>query len=97
MAAITVNAPGVGATPAAASGGGDTVVAGTTAGGWQTGTVLVVIVGATPTTVTIDGVAGTSLTSQTTAYFINGGVYKGRAVPITYNQVTGVTVAAYGV
>ena len=96
MAAITVNTPGTGATPAAASGGGDTVVAGTGAGGWQTGTVLVVTVGATPTVVTIDGTAQPSLTSQTTAYFINGGVYKGRAVPITYNQVTSVTVSAYG-
>lgn len=96
MAAITVNPPGTGYTPAAANGGGDTVVAGTNAGGWQTGTVLIVTVGATPCTVSIDGVAQTALTSQTAAYFVNGGVYKGRAVPITYSSVTAVTVGAMG-
>jgi hypothetical protein len=97
MAAITVNAPGTGVTPAAANAGGDTVAAGTAAGGWTTGTVLVVTVGATPSVVSIDGVAQASLTSQTTAYFVNGGVYKGRAVPITYSSATAVTVSAYGV
>lgn len=96
MAAITVNAPGTGFTMAAASGGGDTLVAGTNAGGWSTGTALVVAVGATPTTVTIDGVAQASLTSQSAIYLVNGGVYKGRAVTVTYNQVTGVTVGAAG-
>jgi hypothetical protein len=80
---------------AAASGGGDTVVAGTTrAGGWGPDTVLVVAVGATPTVVTIDGVAQPSVTSATAAYPIAGGVYTGRAVPVTYNQVTSVTVGA---
>ena len=70
----------MGYTPAAASGGGDTVVAGTGAGGWGLGTVLVGAVGATPTTVTVDGTAYGPYTSQTFAIPVNGGVYKGRAV-----------------
>jgi len=94
MAAITVQPAGTGYTPAAASGGGDTLVSGTKAGGWGLTTVLVVAVGATPTTVTIDGVAQASLTSQTAVYPVSGGIYKGRVVNITYNQVTGVTVGA---
>jgi len=94
MAAITVQAAGAGFTPAAASGGGDTLVSGTKAGGWGLTTALVVVVGATPTTVTIDGTAGSSLTSQTAVYPVSGGIYKGRVVNITYNQVTGVTVGA---
>ena len=82
-------------TMAAASGGGDTVVSGSMrAGGWNGSVVLVVTVGATPTVVTIDGVAQPSVTSGTVAYPISGGVYTGRAVPVTYNQVTSVTVGA---
>ena len=96
MAAITVADAGAGATMAAASGGGDTVTAGTKSGGWlREGTpVLIVAVGATPTTVTIDGVAGQSITSKTVVYPLGGGIYSGRTLNITYNQVTGVTVGA---
>ena len=97
MAAITVNAPGTGFTPAAANGGGDTLAAGTNAGGHRLGVVLVAVVGVTATVVSIDGVAQPSLTSQTALYFVDGGIYKGRAVPITYSQVTSVTVGAMGV
>ena len=95
MAAITVQPQGTGMTLAAASGGGDTVVANQMrAGGWGPNTVLVVTVGVTATTVTIDGVAQPAVTSATAAYPISGGVYSGRAVPVTYSQVTGVTVGA---
>jgi hypothetical protein len=95
MAAITVQPQGTGMTLAAASGGGDTVVGNVMrAGGWGPNTVLVVTVGATPTIVTIDGVAQASVTSATAVYPISGGVYSGRAVPVTYNQVTSVTVGA---
>lgn len=96
MAAITVAAKGAGMTLAAASGGGDTVASpGTKTGGWQIdgSPVLVVTVGATPTTVTIDGAAQTSLTSQTAVYPLNSGVYA-RSLAVTYNQVTSVTVGA---
>ncbi len=82
-------------TLAAANGGGDTVVANVPrVGGWGPDTVLVVTVGATPTVVTVDGVAQPSVTSGTIAVPISGGVYAGRAVPVTYNQVTNVTVGA---
>ena len=96
MAAITVAAVGAGMTMAAASGGGDTVTGGTKAGGWvATGSpVLVVLVGATPTVVTVDGVAQASLTSKTAVYPLSGGVYTGRSIAVTYDQVTGVTVGA---
>lgn len=94
MAAIAVQAAGAGFTPAAASGGGDTLVSGTKAGGWGLTTVLMVVVGVTATVVTIDGVAQPSLTSQTALYRVDGGIYKGRVVNITYSQVTGVTVGA---
>jgi hypothetical protein len=96
MAAITVAAKGAGMTLAAATGGGDTVAAtGMSAGGWQSpGTpVLVVAVGATPTTVTIDGVAQAAVTSKTVVYPLNPGIYS-RSVAVTYDQVTSVTVGA---
>ena len=96
MAAITVAAQGAGMTLAAASGGGDTVTGGTRAGGWVApgAPVLVVTVGATPTVVTVDGVAQASLTSQTAVYPLSGGIYNGRSIAVTYSQVTAVTVGA---
>lgn len=96
MAAITVAAENAGMTLAAASGGGDTVAAVPGEfGGWVgQGTVaLVVTVGATATTVTVDGVAKPALTSQTAVYPLSSGVYS-RSVPVTYSQVTAVTVGA---
>lgn len=96
MAAITVAAKGAGATMASASGGGDTVASvGMKAGGWQVdgSPVLIVAVGATPTIVTIDGVAQTALTSKTIAFPLNAGVYP-RTITVTYDQVTSVTVGA---
>ena len=96
MAAITVAAKGAGMTLAAASGGGDTVasVPGKAGGCQVDGTpVLVVAVGATPTTVTIDGVAQTAVTSKTVVYPLSSGVYP-RSVAVTYDQVTSVTVGA---
>lgn len=80
-------------TTAAAAGGGDTIEVSQLAGGWGQGVLLVVVVGATPTTVTLDGVAGSSLTSQTAVYLVPNGV-KGSRKNITYNQVTAVTVGA---
>jgi hypothetical protein len=96
MAAITVAPRGEGMTMAAASGGGDTVTGGTKAGGWvrDGSPVLVVAVGATPTVVTIDGIAQTSLTSKTGVYPLSGGVYDGRSIAVTYSQATSVTVGA---
>jgi hypothetical protein len=96
MAAITVAAEGAGMTMAAASGGGDTVTGGGKFGGHviQGTPVLVVTVGATPTVVTVDGVAKPSLTSQTAVYPLGGGVYTGRSIAVTYSQATSVTVGA---
>jgi hypothetical protein len=94
MAAITVRTAGTGYTPAAATGGGDTVVSGTKAGGWGLSTVLVYAVGATPTTITVDGTAYGPYTSQTVVIPVSGGIYKGRVVAITYDQVASVTVGA---
>ena len=96
MAAITVAAKGAGSTLAAASGGGDTVASTPGKfGGWQSegSPVLIVTVGATPTVVTVDGVAQASLTSKTIAIPLSSGVYA-RSVAVTYDQVTGVTVGA---
>jgi len=96
MAAITVAPVGEGMTMAAASGGGDTVAAtgGKYGGHVVQGTpVLVVAAGATPTIVTVDGVAQASLTSKTAVYPLHSGVY-GRSIAVTYNQVTSVTVGA---
>ena len=96
MAAITVAAVGAGATMAAASAGGDTVasVGGKYGGHVIQGTpVLVVAVGATPTVVTIDGVAQPSLTSKTAVYPLHSGVYA-RSIAVTYSQATSVTVGA---
>jgi hypothetical protein len=96
MAAITVADVGQGMTLAAASGGGDTVAGvGGKFGGWvsQGTPVLVVTVGATPTVVTIDGVAQASLTSKTGVYPLHPGVYP-RSIAVTYSQVTAVTVGA---
>jgi hypothetical protein len=94
MAAITVQPAGTGYTPAAASAGGDTVVSGTKAGGWGLNTVLVYAVGATATTITVDGTAFGPYTSQTVVIPVSGGIYKGRVVNITYNQAASVTVGA---
>lgn len=94
MAVIAVTAKGVGYTPAAASGGGDTLVSGMSAGGWGLRTVLVGAVGATPTTVTVDGTAWGPYTSQTFVIPVDGGIYKGRNVAVTYSSVTGLTVGA---
>lgn len=96
MAAIAVAAKGAGMTMAAASGGGDTVAStAQKSGGWQVegSPVLVVAVGATPSVVTIDGVAQASLTSQTAVYPLNSGVYP-RTIAVTYSSVTAVTVGA---
>jgi hypothetical protein len=96
MAALATQNLGAGGgaiTTAAAAGGGDTMETGIAAGGWASPTLLVVVVGATPTTVTINGVAQASLTSQTAVYPVVGAHdAAGSRVNITYNQVASVTV-----
>jgi hypothetical protein len=91
MAAIAVTQAGTAFTPAAATGGGDTVAGGPGVGGWDT-QYLVVIVGATATTVTVDGTAYGPITSQTVLIPVRR--YNGSNVNVTYSQVTAVTVGA---
>lgn len=91
MAAITVTQAGTAFTPAAANGGGDTVVGGPGFGGWDT-QYLVAVIGATATTVTVDGTAYGPITSQTVLIPVRR--YNGSNVNVTYSQVTGVTVGA---
>jgi hypothetical protein len=91
MAALTAVAPGVAFAPAAATGGGDTAPGGPGMGGWDTA-YLLIVVGTTATTVTVDGVAQPAMTSQSMLVPLRR--YNGAPVNITYSQVTGVTVAA---
>ena len=42
----------------------------------------------------MDGTAKPSLTSKTAVYPLAGGVYTGRSIAVTYDQVTSVTVGA---
>jgi len=95
MAALATQALGNGGaiTTAAAAGGGDTIERSALSGGWGQVIALVVVVGATATTVTLDGVAGSALTNQTAIYVVPNGVNGSRA-NITYSQVTAVTVGA---
>jgi hypothetical protein len=93
LATQSLGAAGGAITLAAATGGGDTIEASQLAGGWAQATFLVVTVGATATTVTLDGTAGSALTSQTAIYLVPNGV-RGSRKNITYSQVTGVTVGA---
>jgi hypothetical protein len=93
MAAIAVTPPGTAATLSAAAGGGDTVVGGPGVGGWDT-TYFVATVGATGTTITVDGTAYGPITSQTVLIPVRR--YNGSPVNVTYSQVTAVTVGAFG-
>lgn len=90
MAALTATAPGTAFTPAAATGGGDTAAGGPGVGGWDTA-YLLAVVGATATTITVDGTAYGPITSQSVLIPLRR--YNGASVAITYSQVTGVTVA----
>jgi len=89
MAALTANAPGAAITMATATGGGDTAAGGPGAGGWDTA-YLLINVGTTATTVTVDGVAQPAMTSQSMLVPLRR--QTGAPVNITYSQVTGVTV-----
>ncbi len=80
-------------TTAAATGGGDTIAAGAGAGGWSSPVFLLAVVGATATTITVGGVPYGPFTSQTVVIPVLN-TYEGSRIPITYSQVTGVTVAA---
>ena len=95
MAALATQSIGNGGaiTLAAAAAGGDTIEASQIQAGWMIPVYLVVAVGATATTVTVDGVAGSALTNQTAHYLIPPGV-NGSRKNITYSQATSVTVGA---
>jgi hypothetical protein len=93
LATQNLGAAGGAYTIAAAAGGGDTAETGYGAGGWSSPTFLVGTVGATPTTITIAGVAYGPFTTQNVVLPLSGaaGATGGR-VNITYNQVTSVSV-----
>jgi hypothetical protein len=95
MAALTTQNLGAGGayTLAAAAGGGDTIESSQVAGGWGQHVALVASVGATATTITLDGTAFGPYTSQTVVIPVPNGV-KGSRKNITYNQVASVTVGA---
>lgn len=95
MAALATQSLGSGGayTLAAAAGGGDTIEAGAVAGGWMVPMLLIANVGATPTTITVDGTAYGSFTTQLVCIVVPNGV-QGSRKNITYNNVTGVTVGA---
>lgn len=90
MATLTATAPGVAFTLSAAS-ASDTVPGGPGIGGWDTAYVLYTI-GATATTLTIDGVNYGPITSQSILVPVRR--YNGAPVTCTTSQQTGVTVAA---
>jgi phage tail tube protein FII len=92
LATQNVHAGGA-VTTAAAAAGGDTIEAGTQAGGWSSPVFLLAVVGATATTITVQGVAYGPYTSQTVVIPV-ANIYRGRRVAITYSQVTAVTVGA---
>jgi hypothetical protein len=95
MAALTTQNVSAGGaiTTAAAGGGADTIEAGTAAGGWSNGVALLANVGATATTITVDGTPYGPYTS-TLAWIPVNSVYRGQRKNITYSQVASVTVAA---
>jgi hypothetical protein len=94
MAALTTqNVSGGGAvTTAAATGGGDTMERGAVRGGWYLPVFFYATVGATATTITVDGTAHGPFTNQTVVVPVNG-IHKSSAA-ITYSQVTAVAVGA---
>jgi hypothetical protein len=95
VAALTTQQLGQGGayTLAAATGGGDTVEASQTSGGWGQPVIYIANVGATATTITLDGTAYGPYTSQTVAIQVPNGV-KGSRKNVTYSQVASVTVGA---
>ncbi len=94
MAALATQNLGNGGayTLAAATAGGDTIVGGPSSGGWGDASLLVVSVGATATTVTVDGTAYGPYTSQTAIVPVRR--YNGAPVNITYSQAASVTVGS---
>jgi hypothetical protein len=97
MAALATQSLGNGGayTLAAATGGGDTIEASAVAGGWTVPVMLIANVGATATTITLDGVASGPHTNALVCLLVPNGV-QGSRKNITYNQVTNVTVGAVG-
>src|SRR5262245_13840219 len=97
MAALTnQNVAGGGTvTTQAAAGGGDTIEGGTRAGSWWMGCFLYAVIGATSTTITIAGTAYGRFSNATVLLpALAPTMHRGTAVNVTYNQVTGVSVAA---
>jgi len=80
-------------TLAAASAGGDTLPAGTSAGGWSLPVFFIANVGATATTITVDGTAYGPFTSQTVIVPVRRLAF-GASIAVTYSQVVAVTVGA---
>ena len=80
-------------TIAAASGGGDTAESGVAAGGWGSQAFLVGTVGATATTITVNGTAYGPYTTQNVLIPLNASHSAGGGrINITYNQVASVSV-----
>jgi hypothetical protein len=97
MAALVTQNVGTGGaiTTQAAAGGGDTAPVGRSPGGWfLEPSWLHCVIGGTSTTVTVGGVAFGPFTNTTLIVPINVGTKQGATTTITYNQVTGVSVAA---
>lgn len=82
-------------TTVAPTAGGDTAETGASSGGWgNSPTFLWAVVGATATTITINGVAYGPYTSNTVLLPIPPSVAAGSRVNITYSQVVNVTGVA---
>lgn len=93
MATLALQDPN-GFTPVGASGGGDEMPQGTAAAGWSLPIVLYVSNGdASSHEVTVNGVAHSVAAGDTALIPVNG-IYHGQLVPVTYDAVTSVTVAA---
>lgn len=97
MAALTNQnvAAGGAFTTQAAAGGGDTIEGGTAAGSWWMGCFLYATIGATSTTITIAGKPFGPFSNATVLLpALAPTLHRGTPVNVTYNQVTGVSVAA---
>lgn len=95
MAALTAQNLSAGGayTLAAATAGGDTLPAGTTAGGWSLPVFFIANVGATATTITVDGTAYGPFTSQTVIVPVRR-LQFGATINVAYSQAVAVTVGA---
>jgi len=94
MAALTTqNLSAGGAYTLTAAAASDTFTSGATAGGWSLPVFYIANVGATATTITIDGTAYGPFTSQTVIIPVRRGIH-GQTITVTHSQITAVTVGA---